>query len=479
MRPEIVMRYLGFILLINALFLLISTAISWGQGDGSFAPLLFSAAVSFLFGVFPLIFVPPALEITNKEGLFIVVLGWLISCLVGVMPYVLWGGPFTFTNAWFESVSGFTTTGSSILSDIEGIPPGLLFWRASTHWLGGIGIIVFVLAVMPSMGPAAMVLYRSEISSLATDNFRYRTQKTLMIILYVYVGLTVLETLALLTQGLSLFDAVAHSFATIATGGFSTKNTSIAHFASPGVESILMVFMLVSGIHFGLLYLFATGSFRKIFESAMVRYYLGAVVLGVFAVCISVYTANYDSLTDALRYSAFQVLSVGTSTGFANADSSVWPPLSQLVLLFFTLQCACAGSTSGGIKVDRIVLFGKTLEKQIFKLRHPKGVFAIKIKGATVDEEIVEAAMVYILLYLGILLASTMIITAFHVDLLSAFSGAAAAMGNVGPGFGSVGSMANYAHLPSAVKWILTADMLLGRLEIFALILFVTIRRWK
>lgn len=479
MRPEIVMRYLGFILLFNALFLLISSVISRVQGDNSFYSLIFSATVVFLFGIFPLIFVPSTAKITNEEGLFIVVFGWILSCLVGVMPYVLWGGPFSFTNAWFESVSGFTTTGSSILSDIESVPKGLLFWRAGTHWLGGVGIIVFVLAVMPSMGPASMILYRSETSDLAMDNFRYRTQKTLMIILYVYVGLTALETLALSCLGLSLFDAVTHSFATIATGGFSTKNASVAHFNSPAVESIIMIFMLLSGIHFGLLFLFVTGTFRKLYESTMVRYYVVAILLGVSVIAANLYGGFYGKLTDALRYSAFQVISIGTSTGFANADSSVWPPLSQLVLLFFTLQCACAGSTSGGIKVDRIVLFGKALRRRIFNLLHPKGVFAIKLGGTAIDDPVIESALVYILLYMGILLASTLCITAFGVDLLTAFSGAAAAMGNVGPGFGLVGSMNNYGQLSDPVKWIFTVDMLLGRLEIYALILFITIRRWK
>lgn len=479
MRPEIVMRYLGFILLFNALFMLISSVISLAQAESSFYSLLFSSTVGFLFGVFPLIFVSSTPKITNQEGLFIVVFGWLLSCLVGVLPYVLWGGPFSFTNAWFESVSGFTTTGASILSDIESVPKGLLFWRASTHWLGGVGIIVFVLAVMPSAGTAVMILYRSEASALAMDNFRYRTQKTLMIILYVYVGLTVLEAIALLCVGVSLFDAITHSFATIATGGFSTKNTSIAHFNSPAVETIIMIFMLLSGIHFGLLFLFVIGKFRKLYESTIVRYYLLSILLGVTVVGAILYGGIYERLTDALRYSAFQVITVATSTGFANADSSIWPPLSQLVLLFFTLQCACAGSTSGGIKVDRIVLFGKALRRRIMNLIHPKGVFVVKVDGAAVEDQAVESALVYILLYLGVILASTLCITAFGVDLLTAFSGVAAAMGNVGPGFGSVGSMSNYGNLSGPVKWVLTIDMLLGRLEIYALILFTMIRQWK
>jgi len=479
MRPEIVMRNVGFILLFNSLFLLISSLISLALGENSFYSLFFSSAVVFLFGVFPLIFVPPSMNISNKEGLFIIVSGWIASCLIGTLPYLLWGGPFSATNAWFESVSGFTTTGASILTDIEAIPKGLLFWRSSTHWLGGVGIIVFVLALLPSMGAASMVLYRTETSALAMKDFRYRTRETLKIIFYVYIGLTVLETIALLFSGLSLFDSITHSFATIATGGFSTKNNSIAYFNSPLVETVIIFFMILSGIHFGLLFLFATGSFRKLYESTVIRYYFLSIVLGTALVGIGLYGVNYQAFSDVMRYSAFQVVSISTSTGFANADSTLWSSSAQLCLIFFTIQCACAGSTSGGIKADRFVLFAKALGRELFKLRHPKGVYSIKVDNVTVDDPSVDSAVLFILLYIAILIVSTLLITFLGVDIMTAFSGAAAAMGNVGPGFGLVGSMDNYSHLPSSVKWILTLDMLLGRLEIYAIILFATIRRWK
>lgn len=479
MRFEVILRYLGIVLLFNALFLLISTGISGVNSDSAFFPLLFSAAVCFLFGIFPLIFVPATFEISNREGLFIVVFGWLMSCLIGVLPYILWGGVFTFTNAWFESVSGFTTTGSSILTNIEAVSPGLLFWRAATHWIGGIGIIVFVLAVIPSMGPASMVLYRSEASPLSQERFRYRTQKVLKILIGIYLGLTLFETMALALQGMSIFDSITHSFATIATGGFSTKNSSLAHFSNPAIEITIMIFMVLSGIHFGLLYLFITGNTRELYKSPVVRYYIAAMILGVFIVSVNVHGGIYGTWADAIRYSAFQVISIGTSTGFANADSSVWPPMAQLILLFFTLQCACSGSTSGGIKADRIILFWKSLVRQVKKLRHPRAVVRIKVSQISVDDEVVETALTYIIIYLAILLVSTLLLTSIGVDLMTAFSGAAAAMGNVGPGFGMVGSMNNYGNLPDMAKWILTMDMLLGRLEIFGLILLVSIRQWK
>lgn len=479
MRPHVIFRYTGLILLFNGIFLLISCLISAMYSDSALIPLFYGAMIAMLFGAFPLLFVPPPREISNKEGFTIVVLSWLLSCLVGLVPYILWGGEFTFTNAWFESVSGFTTTGSSILTDIEALPPGLLFWRASTHWIGGIGIIIFALSVLPSMGRAGIVLYRAEVSPLAAENFHSRTRKTLKILVSVYVGLTLAETIGLLFCGMSLFNAVTHAFATIATGGFSTKNSSIAYFQSVPVEAVVIGFMVLSGLHFGLLFHAFRGKISELLRSPVVKYYILALLTGVLMVTLDVHGSRYPAWAESLRYAAFQVISLGTSTGFATADTTLWPAFSQLLLIFFTLQCACAGSTSGGIKTDRIVLFWKGLAKRIMKIRHPHAVIAPKIGDLVVDGEMLEVGLLYIVLYIGVIFGSSLILTALGVDAMSAFSGSAATMGNVGPGFGIVGSAYNFSLIPEAGKWVLTVTMLLGRLEIFALILFVTARSWK
>lgn len=479
MRPPIVLRYVGLVLLLNALFLLISSVISGFNSDSAFFPLLYTSLISSLFGVFPLIFIPPTTNITNKEGFTIVILSWLLSCLVGVIPYIMWGGEFTFTNAWFESVSGFTTTGSSILTNIDALPLGLLFWRSATQWIGGIGIIIFVLAVLPHMGKPGMILYRTEMSPLAVDNFHYRSQKTMQILLVIYVGLTLVETISLLFCGMSLFDAVTHSFATIATGGFSPKNLSVGYYKNATIEIVIIVFMILSGIHFGLLFAALTGKISELWKSATVRYYLMALTIGVIAVMFSIRGSQFHSWADALRYAAFQVISIGTSTGFATIDSSIWPPFTQLVMIFFTLQCACAGSTSGGIKADRIVLLWKAIVKRIKKMQHPAAVIKVKINTVAVEDDVVDVNILFISFYIGIVFLSALILTALGMDILSAFSGSAATMGNVGPGFGIVGSMSNFSQIPAVGKWVLTATMLLGRLEIFGLILFLSIRSWK
>ncbi len=480
MRFHVVIRYISFSLILNSIFMIISGIISAFNSDGGMIPLFYSGLVTALVGIFPLIFVPQAEKITNKEGLLIVVLSWILSCLVGTLPYVLWGGGvFSFSNAWFESVSGFTTTGATILSDIEAVPMGLLFWRASTHWIGGIGIIIFVLAVLPFLGIAEMVLFRSEVSSMAAENFRHRASKAIQIIAGVYFGLTLAETVLLMLFGMNLFDAVTHSFATIATGGFSPKNASVAYYDSVGIEIVIMIFMLLSGIHFALLYGAATGKWKEFWKSTIVRYYVLANVILSFVAAYDTWGKNYDSFWQALRYSSFQILSVGTSTGFATADSAVWPFLSKMILIYFTLQCACAGSTSGGIKVDRVVILWKAFRRQLKSLMHPNAVFQVRLDNNTVSDDMVNKGVLFIAIYLTVAFVITTAITAFGVDLLTAFSGTIAAMGNVGPGLGTVGSVANYGHLPDGVKWLLSLAMLLGRVEIYSIFIFFNPKQWK
>ncbi len=479
MRPHIIFRYVGIVLLFNGFFLSVSAAIAFFHHQSDFLPLLYSAAITILFGLFPLIYVPPSSQINNNEGLFIVVSSWLLSCLIGILPYILYGGEFTLVNAWFESVSGFTTTGSSILTNVEALPFGLLFWRAATHWIGGIGIIVFVLAVIPAIGQASMLLSRSEISQLAMKNFQYRTRKILKIVLSVYLSLTFLETILLIFCGMGVFDAVTHSFSTIATGGFSTKNSSIAYFNSPAIELVIIVFMILSGIHFGILYAAASGKIREMWQSGTVRFYIGAMLVGVIAVTLYVHGTIFEKWTEALRQAAFQVISLGTSTGFATTDSGRWPAFTIMILIYFTLQCACSGSTSGGIKVERMLIFWKSVRTKIKKLKYPKAVVSLKMDSSFIPEEVVTTSLLFIALYLASLFLSTLLLTGMGVDILSAFSGTAACMGNVGPGFGTVSSLSNYSQLPEAGKVVLTVVMLLGRMEIFGLLLFLFAGKWK
>jgi len=479
MRWFIVIRTVGLVLLFNAAFMAISAVISLFNGDTGFIPLLLSMFVTIVLAVFPLVFVPYNAQLNNKEGYAIVVLSWLISCIVAMLPYLLWGGEFTLVNAWYEVVSGYTTTGSTILNDVEALPPSLLFWRSSTHFIGGIGIVLFALVVMPAFGKIKSALSRIELSALAKDNFKYQTRKAIKVIVVVYIGLTVAQTVLLKWAGMTWFDAVCTAFGTIATGGFSTKNLSIAYYHSPSIEIIIMVFMFLSGLHFGLIW--GTIMFRKgnLFKSAVARYYFFSMIIGIAFVTINIKGPIYDSWVDALRYASFQVLSVGTSTGYATADSSAWPPFAMLIMIFFILQCACSGSTSGGIKADRVVIFFKTIKRQVKKLQHPNAVIPVKIRNFIVDEDLVTGTILFIALYVVVVFISTLLLAAMGVDIMSSFSASAACMGNVGPGFGIVGSMANFNSIPDLGKWILSIVMLLGRLEIYGLLLLFLMKSWK
>ncbi|MDD3034005.1 MAG: TrkH family potassium uptake protein [Bacteroidales bacterium] len=481
MNYSIVSRYIGMALFLNAVFMLISAMVSAMNGyDASFSPLMMSAIITFVCGAFPLIFVSSKYEINIKEGFVIVVFAWIFSCIFGMLPYILYGGEFSIANAWFESVSGYTTTGATILNNVEGIPKGLHFWRASTHWIGGVGVVLFMLLILPTVGSFRMKISKMEISDLSKENFRYKARQTIGIITTVYVGLTLLETILLMFAGMSLYEAIIHSFSTIATGGFSTRNLSVKSFDSFYIELIIMVFMLLSGLHFGLLFSAVSGRSKQLFKSPIVRLYVGLIFLGGFIVSLNLYfTGVYEDLSTCLRHGYFQVISCGTATGFASEDSSVWPGFSILVITYFTLSCACSGSTTGGIKIDRIWIFFKSVKAQIVRQLHPNAVVSIKVGNSALEPDIVHSVNLFIALYMFIVLAVAMLLSLMGVGLTEAISGSIANMANCGPGFGAVGSLGNYSSLPEMGKLLLGVEMLLGRLEIYPLILVLSVNRWR
>lgn len=481
MRLYIVLRYIGLILALNAIFMLLSACVSILNGmDSAFYPLLQSFVLTVILGLFPLIFVPKSQQISNTEGYGIVVGSWLMACLVGMLPYVLWGGEFTLINAWFESVSGFTTTGASILNDVEALPKGLLFWRASTHWLGGVGVVMFVLIVLPSMGSTKMRLSNVELSSMAKDNFRYQTKKILQILLVVYVGLTAAETLLLRIAGMGWFDAVCNSFSTIATGGFCTKNASIAAYDSVSIEIIIMFFMMISGLHFGLIFGTLTGKNNNIFRSEISRYYVLSLLIGGCVIAADLWiNGYYPNFWTSLRYGLFETISVSSTTGFATVDTSVWSPLAIILLMLFTIQCACAGSTAGGIKCDRMLLSFKAIKAMMIQRQHPNAIIRVKMNGVIQENHTVNMAVLFIIVYLILVGAGTVIFCAFNIDLETSFGMTISSMANAGSGFGEVGSMDNYHNVPTLAKAINTILMLLGRLEIFGFLQLFLINRWK
>lgn len=481
MRIDVVLRYVGQVMLFIAAFMLLSAGISYVSGvDSSFYPLLLSALLTALLGAFPLIFVEKRVQISNKEGFCVVVGSWLVACIVGTFPYLMWGGEFTLMNAWFESVSGFTTTGATILNDIEELPRGLLFWRMATCWIGGMGVVMFALVILPSMGRSRMMLSNVEMSSLAKENFHYRTQMIVQILMVVYLGMTVLSTLMFKVAGMHWFDALCHGMSSVATCGFSTKNASLAFYNSPMIEAVLVTTILVAGIHFGLIYATVTGKKGNIFRSEVTRVYLALVFVASLLVAVSLYSAElYPTFGQSFRHAIFQVSSLITTSGFATADTNTWTSFAIIILIFVSMVCACSGSTTGGIKIDRLVLSAKMMKARMKQQRHPNAVIRIKLDGVIQENDTLHTVTVFIVAYMMLILLGSLIGALCGLDLMTAFSGAVACVGNVGPGFGEVGSMDNFAAIPAVMKGVDALLMLFGRLEIFGLIQFFFMKWWN
>lgn len=481
MRAHVVIRYIGMVLVFLAAFMLASAGVSLvNDHDSAFYPLLLSSFLTATLGLFPLIFVERAEEIKTKEGYAIVVGSWLVACVVGTIPYLIWGGEFTVVNAWFESVSGFTTTGASILNDIEFLPRGMLFWRSSTTWIGGIGVVMFALVILPSLGRSRQLLYNVELSTIAKDNFHYRSREIMRILVFVYVGLTLVTTVLLKLSGMCWFDAATHAMSACGTSGFSTKNASVAFFDNPMIELVMMGAMTLSGIHFGILYATLTGRKNNIFRSEIVRAYIGMMFIASLIIAASLFSENiYPTFVESLRHASFQVVSITTTSGFATADTNLWTPLAILLLIFCSIICGCAGSTSGGMKVDRLVLALKVIRNRVKLQQHPNAIISTKTDGMVQGDNVLSLVLTFIVAYLLLALCGTVIYAMFGCDLMTSFTASISCISNVGPGFGEIGSFDNYADLPLVLKLNSTVLMLVGRLEIFGFIQLFFLRSWR
>ena len=448
--------------------------------DSAFSPLLLSSFMTSLLGIFPLFFVEKVEEVTTKEGYAIVVGSWLVACIVGMFPYLIWGGEFTMINAWFESVSGFTTTGASILNDIEFLPRGLLFWRSSSAWIGGIGVVMFALVILPSMGKSRHMLSNVEMSTIARDNFHYRSKVIFRLLVTIYVGLTIITTVALKYSGMTWFDAVNHAMTSCGTCGFSTKNSSVAFWDSGLIEGIMMVAMTLSAIHFGVLYATLTGKRNNIFRSEVVRTFIIMMLVISLLIAVSLYSADiYTNFGEALRHASFQVVSLSTTSGFATTDTNLWTPLAMVLLIFCSVICGCAGSTSGGMKVDRLLIASKVIRNRMKIQLHPNAIIRTKMDGMVQEESTQNLVMTFIVSYIMLTLIGTVVYTMFGCDILTGFTASISCLSNVGPGFGEIGSMSNFSELPVVLKLSSTLLMLIGRLEIFGFIQLLFIRSWR
>jgi len=482
MRWPYIGYVIGALILIFGLTMLLPLGFGLYYRDASIRPLLLAMGATMGCGaVFYLIFrQPAATTISQREGMTIVTFGWTAMGLFGALPFYLCGDNRLFVDAFFESVSGFTTTGASIFSDVEVLPRGLLLWRSFIQWLGGMGIIVLSIAILPFLGVGGMQLYKAEVPSPVPDKLRPRIQDTAKVLWKVYAAFTGVQVLLLLLGGMDFFDALCHAFTTMPTGGFSSKNASVAHFHSLYFDLVMIVFMVLAGINFSLHYQLLRGQPLIFWKDGECRFFLILICILTAAVAWDLrHAAIYDSVGEALRYSAFQVVTIITTTGYATADYEQWPALSQIVLLLCMFIGGCAGSTGGGMKCLRLMLCFKHCYKELFQLIHPRAVTTIKLGKHIVPEDVTRSVLGFLFIYLGLFSLSALALSALGVDFMTAVGASASALGNVGPGFGMVGPVENYAQIPYLGKWLLIWCMLLGRLEIYTVLILLVPEFWR
>ena len=417
-------------------------------------------------------------HLRTREGFLMVTLSWIAASAVGALPFVFSGAIPSYTDAYFETMSGFTTTGASILTAIEPLPRSILFWRSLTHWLGGMGIVVLTVAVLPFLGVGGVHLVRAESPGPTLDKIAPKITQTAKILWFIYLGLTVLETLLLMIAGMDLFDALTHTFGTLATGGFSPRNASVGAYNSGFIDWIITVFMIMAGLNFALYHKLLSGNIRDIFGNTEFKAYL-AIFTGSMILIALFLLPVYGGFGRALRYSGFQAASVITTTGYATADFDLWPMGAKGILFFLMFVGGCSGSTGGGPKVIRIVALFKLALNEMKYMARPRGLSRVRLNGEPVKKDFLYSVAGFALLYVMCLLVVTIIVSFFGTDLTTGFTTALVTVGNIGPGFGQIGPTLNYAFYHPFVKWVLSAAMLAGRLEVYTVLILLTPSFWS
>ena len=468
---------IGQIIKLEAVLLVLPLAVSIIYRERCALSFLITALASLFVGfAVTLISKPGNRLIYAKEGFVIVALAWLALSAIGAVPFVLSGEVRSYADAFFETVSGFTTTGASVLTDIEGMSHGLLFWRSFTHWVGGMGVLVFITAIIPSVCDRSIHILRAEMPGPVMGKLVPKLKQTAKILYLIYIVMTVLEMILLLCGGMSLFDSALHSFATAGTGGFGIKGDSIASY-SPYLQWVIAAFMFLFGINFNIYYLLLVRRFRSVLKSTETWCYIAICLISVSIITGNIYSI-YGNLPDSVRASAFQVASLVTTTGFSTADFNLWPGLSKGILLILMFIGGCAGSTAGGLKVSRVVMMIKMIRREFMKMIHPRSVSAVRIEGKKVDDTTLNGVNVYFALYMVIYFAVFLLLCLEPFDFETNFTAVAACYNNIGPGFGAVGPMGSFSGYSAFSKIVLSATMLLGRLEIYPLLFALIPSTW-
>lgn len=479
-HPKVIFRIVGVLLFFEAMFLLCSVPVAMYYSEPVEAILWSVATMVGIGTILTYICRSAGRDVSRKDGYIIVTLIWIIFSLFGTLPYMLSGCITNFTDAFFETMSGFTTTGASILFDIESLPKSLLFWRSMTHWIGGLGIVFFMVAVFPIFGFGDMHLFAAESVGPMKTKLHPRISVTARWILTVYIGLTVMATVAYFICGMGWFDAICHSMSTVSTGGFSTKQDSILAFNSPLIEYVVTLFMFLGGVSLSLQYLLLfKGRLRELFRDTEFRTYLGIVLGFTVVITVGLLLTSDTGFEESFRASIFQVVSLQTTTGFVTANYVMWMPLLWLLLCALMFFGACSGSTSGAMKCVRVATLFKVMWNEFKRIVHPNAVIPVRMAGKIVPTGVQSAILAYTVIYIFVLIVGLFVNMGFGLDFLDAFGLSVTSVGNVGPGLGHYGPMDSFASLPSPLKWFSAFQMLVGRLEFFAVLLLFTPIFWK
>ncbi len=493
-RPRIDFRLvtgiLGGLIFCLGIFLLLPMLIAFIYQESSWSAFLLTATGSMIVGGLLLKVFWPAHELRMREAFLIVTLTWFVGSLIGAFPFTLSGSLETYTDAVFESMSGFSTTGATVFGGItsdgiqnpmiEELDKSILFWRSLSHWLGGMGIIVLTLALLPLLGIGGMQLFQAEYSGSTSDKLTPRIQETAFLLWTVYMGMTIVQFLLLWVHpSMDWFEAINHAFSTMATGGFSTKNASVGAFDSVYIDTIITIFMFLAGINFALHFRLFTGQTRSFFENREIRLYSLMTVLFIIAVTGSLWIMDEYSFGDALQYGSFQVVSILTTTGFGTVDYALWLPFSGFLLFTLFFTGGCAGSTGGGIKMIRLMIIAKNMAREFKQIIHPQAIIPVRIGNRVIEATILKTILSFFVTYFMIFIIGALIMSFMGYDFESAMGASIASLGNIGPGWGEFGPMEEYAHVPYAGKWVLLILMMIGRLELFTVLVLFTPWFWK
>ncbi len=479
MRYRVVINSIGRMLIIVGGTMIIPLFWAVYQNGPDVVPFIISLIITIISGLLMVKLSFTKENIRAREGFAIVALGWLAATFFGTLPYLLTGS-LNFTDAFFETMSGLTTTGASVVKDVEILPAGLLMWRSLTQWLGGMGIILLFVAVLSHLGVGALQIFKAEVAGPTPEKIQPRVKETARILWAVYFVLTITQIVLLKVAGMTMFDSMAHTFTTVATGGFSTKNSSIGFYDSSLIQWIIILFMFLGGANFSLYFMAVKKkSLRVFWQNEEFKYYLLMVVGAVALVAANLYFLSNGNAYHILRNAAFQVVSIITTTGYTTVDYDQWPSFAKGVIIILMFLGGSTGSTAGGIKIGRYLVLGKLSLAELRHLIHPHGVSAIKINGKTVDENIKSNVLVFFFLYLLIFAIGFLVMVSLKLDIVSAASSVATTLGLIGPGLGTVGPAKNYAHIPDVGKYFLSLLMLIGRLEIYTVLVLISPKNWK